>query len=62
MNPAAVRILGADDERSQRDILVSSLREEGYRAEGVSGLDEALRALEQGRKSDDPFGESDPLG
>ena len=53
---SAVRILVADDERSQRDILVSSLREEGYRAEGVSGLDEALRALEQGRKSDDPFG------
>ena len=55
MSPS-VRILVADDERSQRDILVSSLREEGFRAEGVSGLDEAFRALEEAMKRDDPFG------
>lgn len=53
---APVRILVADDERSQRDILVSSLQEEGYRAEGVPGLDEACNALEKATQDQDPFG------
>lgn len=56
MKEPSVRILVADDERPQREILVSSLCDEGFRAQGVPGLPEALAALEQARKVDDPFG------
>ncbi|MDE0961058.1 MAG: sigma-54 dependent transcriptional regulator [Planctomycetota bacterium] len=51
-----VRILVADDERSQREVLVSSLCGEGFRAEGATGLPQALALLEQAREADDPFG------
>lgn len=53
---ASVRILVADDERLQREILVSSLQDEGYRAEGVPGLKEAYSALEKASNAQDPFG------
>ncbi|MBT5737161.1 MAG: sigma-54-dependent Fis family transcriptional regulator [Planctomycetes bacterium] len=51
-----VKILVADDERNQREILVSSLCREGFRAEGATGLPQALALLEQAREASDPFG------
>ncbi len=56
MSDRPVRILVADDERPQREILVSSLLAEGYRVEGVPGLPEALDSLRIAREEGDPFG------
>ncbi|OUU20066.1 MAG: hypothetical protein CBC13_11280 [Planctomycetia bacterium TMED53] len=49
------KVLVADDERSQREILVSSLEKRGYQVTGVANLKAAIDAFEQAREEGAPF-------
>ena len=49
------RILVADDERPQREILVSSLLKSGYEVSGAASLPAALSLFETASRSDKPF-------
>ena len=49
------RILVADDEKPQREILVSSLEKRGYEVCGAGDLSTALNLFEQGLQNQNPF-------
>ncbi len=49
------RILVADDEKPQREILVSSLEKRGYEVCGAGDLATALKLFEQGLQGQNPF-------
>lgn len=49
------KILVADDEKAQREILVSSLEKRGYEVSGVGDLNTAKRLFDQGLQSESPF-------
>ena len=49
------RILVADDERSQREILVSSLEKRGYGVTGVGDLKSAVKKFELALEEENPF-------
>ena len=49
------RILVADDEKPQREILVSSLEKRGYEVCGAGDLGTALKLFEQGLQDQNPF-------
>ncbi|NCF99830.1 MAG: response regulator [Planctomycetia bacterium] len=49
------RILVADDERPQREILVSSLLKSGYEVSGAASLPAAISLFETASRSDKPF-------
>ncbi|NCG55535.1 MAG: response regulator, partial [Proteobacteria bacterium] len=49
------RILVADDERPQREILVSSLLKSGYEVSGAASLPAAISLFETASRSDIPF-------
>ena len=49
------RILVADDEKAQREILVSSLEKRGYEVSGAGDLKAALKMYDQGLQEQNPF-------
>ena len=49
------RILVADDEKAQREILVSSLKKQGYEVSGAGDLKTALSLFDQGLQEQTPF-------